>query len=207
MNCDAIRGLLPLFVYDDLDAADALAVARHLADCPACQSEHAALMQTRSALEAAPTPAVNVDALALLRIETARQTLRVRRWRRAALAVGALAASLLLILTLRVEVRAGDGQFVLSWGRPHSDTQSPKPDTRDPTPEITERLQLVQEIARALAADVADRDDRQQASLARLRTEVDNLQRFTVDRWRATERDVAALYRTTFPRTESGESQ
>src|SRR5690242_9521156 len=118
MNCDAIRGLLPLFIYDDLDSAESLAVARHLADCPACQSEHAAVMQTRSALEAAPTPAVNVDALALLRIETARQTLRVRRWRRAALAVGALAASLLLILTLKVEVRAGDGQFVLSWGHP-----------------------------------------------------------------------------------------
>jgi anti-sigma factor RsiW len=207
MNCDAIRGLLPLFVYDDLDSAESLAVARHLADCPACQSEHAALMQTRNALESAPTPAVNVDALALLRIETARQTLRIRRWRRAALAIGALAASLLLMFALRVEVRAGDGQFVLSWGAPKPDTRIPIPDPRNPAPEITERLQLVQEIARALAADVAERDDRQQAAVARLRTEIDNLERFTVDRWRATERDVAALYRTTFPRTESGENQ
>jgi anti-sigma factor RsiW len=207
MNCDAVRGLLPLFVYEDLESAASLAVARHLADCAACQAEHAAVMQTRSALEAAPTPAVNVDALALLRRETARQALRIRRWRRAALAVGALAASLLLILALRVEVRAGDGRLTVSWGAPKPDTRSPIPEARDPAPEITERLQLVQEIARALAADVAERDDRQQAAVARLRTELDNLQRFTVDRWRATERDVATLYRTTFPRTESGENQ
>jgi hypothetical protein len=207
MTCDAIRGLLPLFAYDDLDQAESLAVARHLADCPACQAEHAALVQTRSALEAAPTPAVTIDALALLRQESARQTVRMRRWRRAAILVGALAASLLLVFALRVEVRAGDGQFVLSWGSPKTIAQNPSPTVPSPDPEVQERLQLVQEIARALAADAAERDDRQQAAVARLRTELENLQRFAVDRWRATERDVAALYRTTFPRPDSGENQ
>jgi hypothetical protein len=74
-------------------------------------------------------------------------------------------------------------------------------------PEFQERLLLVQQIARALAADVADRDDRQQAALVRLRAEVEGLQRFSVERWRETERDVAALYRTAFHRPESGEKQ
>jgi hypothetical protein len=214
MTCVEIRGLLPLFIYDDLASVEALAVARHLADCPTCQSEHAALAQTRAALDAEPSPIVALDALALVRAESRRQTTRLRRWRRAAITVGALAAGLLLVLALRMEVHAGNGQLVVSFSASRERqvenaralTASGAETPGSPSPELQERLQLLQDLARALAADVANRDDRQQAALVRLRTELEGLQRYSVERWRETDRDVAALYRTAFHHPEPGEN-
>lgn len=204
MNCNAVRELLPLFAYDDLAADEARSVARHLADCPACQAEHAALRQTRAALDATPAPAIAIDLDTLVQTDVRREFARSRRWRRIALTVGGLAAALLLALVLQVEVQAGNGQFTIAW-RPAP--ANSKPDPRTPTPEFEERLQLVREITRALAADVADRDERQQAALVRLQNEIEQLQNVSVERWRTTERDIATLIRTAFNRPDTGEER
>ena len=207
MNCETARNLLPLFVYDDLEADEALAVARHLAGCPECQSQHAAFAQARTALDTMPTPKVALDSEKLWQSENARQTLRIRRWRRATMTLAAVAAVLLLVLALRIEVRAGNGQLTLAWRAPSQRMMDPIPTARNSESDVQERLQLVQEIARALATDVADRDGRQQAAITRLRAEIEGVQRLSAERWRETERDVAALYRTAFHRPELGEKQ
>lgn len=204
MTCESVRHHLPLFVYDDLGPDESLQVARHLADCAACQAEHAALQQTRAALDATPAATVAIDVESLLRSDVQREFKSSRRWRRIALAVGGLAAALLLALVLQVEVRAGNGQFTIAW---RQETSHAKPDIRSTTPEFEERLQLVREIAHALAADVADRDERQQAAVVRLQNEIEQLQSISAERWRATERDMTVLYRTAFGRPDTGEEQ
>ncbi|MCK6446369.1 MAG: zf-HC2 domain-containing protein [Planctomycetes bacterium] len=50
LNCTEIRALLVLFVGDDLDAAEAARVARHLSECGPCRAEQARWMATRSKL-------------------------------------------------------------------------------------------------------------------------------------------------------------
>jgi hypothetical protein len=207
MNCDTARNLLPLFVYDDLEPDEALAVARHLADCRECQTQHAALAQARTALDAMPTPKIALDPENLWRSESLRQSLRIRRWRRATITLAAVAAGLLFVVALRIEVRVGNGQLTLAWGAPTQRIVDPMPTARKSESDVQERLQLVQEIARALATDVADRDGRQQAAITRLRAEIEGVQRLSAERWRETERDVAVLYRTAFHRPEPGEKQ
>jgi hypothetical protein len=54
---------------------------------------------------------------------------------------------------------------------------------------------------------VADRDERQQAVLGQLQSEIEQLQRVSAERWRAAERDMSVLYRTAFGRPDTGEEQ
>jgi hypothetical protein len=198
---------MPLFVYDDLAPDEALSISRHLADCRDCQTQHAAFTQARVALESMPTPKFALDPGKLWESETVRQTFRLRRWRRATVTLAAIAAGLLLVLALRIEVRAGHGQFTIAWGAPSRSVIDSNPTPRESEFDVQERLQLVQEIARALATDVADRDGRQQAAITRLRAEIEGVQRHSIERWRETERDVAVLYRTAFHRPEEGERE
>ena len=201
MTCDIVRNLLPLFIYDELAPTETAAVAAHLADCPHCQADHSGLIQTRAALDAGPVPVVAIDAARLIRSESDRQITRLRRWRGAALAAGALAAALLIVFALRIQVHAGDGQLVIAWGN----HQSVKPVILAPNPEFDERLQLVQDLVRAVATDVNSRDAEQHAAFVRLHAEVNGIQQFTVQRWNEAERDLATLYRTAFHRPEPGE--
>jgi hypothetical protein len=204
MTCESVRHLLPLFVYDDLPSDESLQIARHLADCAACQGDNAALQQTKAALDATASPTVAIDVPTMMRSEVRTAANSSQRWRRIAMAVGAMAAGLLLAFALQVEVRAGNGQFTIAWKQSRID---PEPGTRSPAPELEERLQLVREITHALAADVADRDERQQLAVARLQAEIDQLQQVSAERWRAAERDMSVLYRTAFGRPDTGEEQ
>ena len=208
MTCRDARGLLPLALYGELPPDEAAAVAAHVAGCPACREEQAALAHARAALDAAAPPAVAVDVAALLRADAARQARLARRWRRAALTAVALAAALLLAFALKLEVRAGGGQLVVAWGAPPATVPNPVPSDvkpQPPDPDFEERLRLVQELTRALAADAEARDQRQRDEVVRLRASLDLLQRFVAQRWAETERDVAALY-AAYRRPERGVS-
>src|SRR5438445_9126428 len=105
MNCPDVRPLLPVLVYDDLPPAEAAAVRRHLDACPGCRDEFAGLAHARAALDAVPVPAVRVDVARLYTEIAARQERRARRWRRVSMAIAALAAALLLVVGLRMQVR------------------------------------------------------------------------------------------------------
>jgi anti-sigma factor RsiW len=56
MRCDAVRGLLDLYMDSDLPEEAVQQVERHLLKCPACAFEVRTLEQTRAMLRAAVTP-------------------------------------------------------------------------------------------------------------------------------------------------------
>jgi len=203
MNCDEVRRMLPLHVYDDLDPAASRDVEQHLTDCAGCQIEHAALAQTRRALDLTPPVNVRLDPFELIRAETRQAQHRSRQWRRAALAFSALAAGLLVVLALKVQVRAGNGQFAIVWG----DQPAAKPVPAIADAGVTERLQLVQELTRALVSELESRDGATRGELTVVKDQLAAMQRLVAQRWNETERDIAALYKTTFSRPETGEKQ
>ena len=105
MNCTDVRTHLPGFLYGDLKPEEVAAVEHHLTTCPACRSERADLERVRQALSGIPAPTVEVDLHQIFRQAAERQARRARRWRRAAIALGAVAAVLLLAVGLRLEIR------------------------------------------------------------------------------------------------------
>src|SRR6059058_3105094 len=116
MNCSEAREFLPLLLYDDVPAAEAKAVHDHLAGCAMCRKEFADFQHVRIALGRAPASTTQVDLPRLFRDAAARQARHARRWRRATVAVCSLAAALVLVVLLRLEVRVGAHEFVLRWG-------------------------------------------------------------------------------------------
>jgi hypothetical protein len=60
----------------------------------------------------------------------------------------------------------------------------------------------LQELTHALAADIDDRDRRQQSETAALRARHDGVQRVLAQRWAEAERMMSALYVAQFKRPE-----
>jgi hypothetical protein len=199
MNCDQARPLLAAFVYGDLATADLATLQAHMADCPLCRTEFAALGRLRRQLDTAAATPVKVD---LGRLYRAAAEARIRRWRRWAFAAAGMAAALLLgTLALRSEVRVEPHQVVLRWGEPLATDHprlkdiSPEFVARDASlPPRVEELQLLGELLLALSRDVERSDAERQAEIAYLQARIELMQRQSITRLAATERDVAALY-------------
>src|SRR5262245_7783395 len=198
MNCSQARDRLPGLLYGDLPAAEAAAVEDHLAGCPACRNEHAALRGVRRALDALPAPPVEVDLPRLYRAEADRRARQLRRWRRAAVALAGAAAVLLLVVGLRLELRVEAHQLVVRWGTP---PPAPPPVARAearPDRATQEQVQLLGELVHALAGDLEARDQRQRGELRRLQAQLERLRWQSEQRWAATEDNVSALYTAHF---------
>jgi len=217
MHCHDIRAVLPGLLYGDLRPAEALAAQSHLAGCPACQAEFAGLQQVSAMLDKLTLPPVRVDVPRILQEAQAWQERSVRRWRRAALGLGGVAAAVVIVMLLKLEVRVDGQQVVVRWGdvpaaegppREHIAPGSAKnlpahgntngqQQARPVPPEVSRAdLKLIRELIHALAADVNGRDQQQQESLAELQGQVDRLEREAQDRWAATVRYVAANTRS-----------
>ena len=205
MKCTDARAALPLLIYGDASPQEQAALRDHLASCPACRREHEELQGIRRLLDAAPVPHVEVDLARLHETLAKRQTRRLRRWRRVAVALGAIAACLLLVAGFRLEVRLEAGQMVVRWGEP----PPPAPggagippvadlDRRDAgttaLAEAEAELHVLRELIHALKQDGDDREERLQERLDRLQAHVRILQAQADRRWSATEQDVTALY-------------
>jgi Putative zinc-finger len=200
MSCTPIRDQLPGLLYGELTPDEAAAVRKHLAVCPACRKEHGELQRLRQALDAAPAAVAAVDLPALYQEAARRRQKQLRRWRRAAVALLAVAAALLVAFALNLEVRVEAHQFVIRWGAPPETVSSSSSmiSSRSP-PEVTaEEMDLVKEMIHALAADVRGRDAQQQQALARLRERLDAAQFQADERWAVTRRNEAAFYTALF---------
>lgn len=209
MTCTDIRSLLPAHVYGDLPADDAAEIVVHLRRCPACRTECAELSQVRLALDAVPAPKVHVDVSQLFHTVADQQARRVRRWRRLAIAGAALAAGLLLVLGLKLEVRAGDGQITLTWGdRPAAsrpvESALPSRDVQSNADihRLEERIRLLQDVTHALAADVESSDRQKQVEMAAMRVRLDAVQQMVAQNWSEAQRLMSALYVAHFKRPE-----
>lgn len=215
MNCTDARARLPALLYGDLSADEASQVQAHLARCPSCQKESAALAQVGRLLDAVPAPAVAVDLPQLYREAAERRQRRLRRWRRVAVASLAAAAVVLVVFLSRVEVRLDAHQLVLRWGAAPAPPEVPSPPAPLPPPvvvaaptasadEVEHQLRLLTDLVQALSNDADLRDARRQQEMTRLRAQVQSLQQQLTQLRLVTEKDVAALYTAQFPEKEKG---
>jgi predicted anti-sigma-YlaC factor YlaD len=202
MNCTEVRENLPALAYGELAATIRGAVESHLVSCLACRQELAAMERIRGALDTIVAPSVQIDVPRLFQDAAARQARRVRRWRRTALAVFGIAASLMLALLLRLQVRVEANQLTIRWAgvsieeKNHAATPVERVVApRDPAElaALEERVRFLDELLHALITDVGDRDDRQTERVARLRVRVEELLGQNSRRLSETERNVAAV--------------
>jgi predicted anti-sigma-YlaC factor YlaD len=214
MNCTQARENLPALLYGDLDTPTRNAVQNHLTSCPACRMDLAAFQRVRSALDSIPAASVQIDVPRLFQQAAARQAKQTRRWRRAALAVCGLAAALMLVVLLRLEVRVEAQQLTIRWGtapvlgNPQALTPIERIIVReDPAAlaALEDRLGTIDELLHALITDVGDRDERQTQRIARLRERVEELRLQNSRRWSDLDRSVAAMYTALFVVPKKGE--
>ncbi len=202
MNCTEARQAMNQQLCGDLEADQTAQLEQHLQLCSDCRQEHERWQRLRHMLDAPSTPTVSVDVAAIYGQAEQRRERQLRRWRRVALAGLAVAASLLLVLGLKLEVRLEPGAVSLRWGKP-PEPKPPEhlaPSALPHQPPIIAAtvtpadVQLIRELVHVLAQDVETRDRRQQEALDMLATRLDELQTQTREHWRATARDVAGLY-------------
>lgn len=197
MKCTDVRAALPLLIYGEPSPQDA-ALREHLAVCPACRIEHEALANVRRLLDDAASPRIDVNLLQLHGALAERQMQRARRWRRLAVALGGIAAVLLLAIGLRWEIRLEANQLVVRWGDPPVG-QASLPDatpvnSQARMPDLRDDLRVLSDLIHALKQDADDRDQHCDERLYRLEKHVRVLQSQADLRWTATEKNVAALY-------------
>jgi anti-sigma factor RsiW len=194
MNCTHVREKLPELLYGDLPQTAAAELENHLVHCPACRSALSALGHLRRTLDTLPAPSLAVDLPRLYDRAARRREKQLRRWRRAAVVLAAVAAGLVVALGLRLEVRCEAHQLVVRWGTPDQVAvpppapQAPREVAPQATPVVTvtaEEMQLIRELVHALASDVELRDRRQREQLTRLNERLDAFQRRTDVRWAA----------------------
>jgi anti-sigma factor RsiW len=115
MSCTLARASLPELVYGDLAPELSADLEKHLAACPACRQERAALEQVRQQLDLAPpVPTVAVDLPRLY--AAANRAKPTRRWVRRTLAGAAVAAVVAFFLLVKLEVRLEGQQLIVRWG-------------------------------------------------------------------------------------------
>ena len=214
MNCTQVRESLPSLLYGDLDATSKNAVQAHLTSCSACRLELAGFQRVCDALDSIPAASVQIDVSRLLQQSAARQAKQTRRWRWAAMAVGGLAAALLLIVLLRLEVRVKAQELTIRWGSVpvQGNTDAPTPIERiivreDPVAlaALEDRMGTIDELLHALITDVGDRDERLTQRLSGLRERVEELRLQNSRRWSDLDRSVTAMYTAMFVLPKKGE--
>ena len=217
MNCNEARELLPPLLYDNPPPENADAVRAHVTSCPACRQEFAELERVRNALDAVSVPAVSVDVSRVFQQAAALQQRSARRWRRAAVAVFGLAAALLLVVLLRLELRFDAHQLIVRWGEVPQEqplVQQPTPEPKVivqreivPNPEIDEQLRVLRDTVHALAGSLETRDAQLRLVLDQMGTRFATLQMQDSRRWSENDRQFAALYRAVFFPAKKGENQ
>jgi hypothetical protein len=217
MNCNEARELLPALLYDNLPPENADAVRAHVTGCPACRQEFAELERVRIVLDAVAVPAVSVDVSRVFQQAAALQQCRARRWRRAAVAACGLAAALLLVVLLRLELRFDANQLIVRWGEVPQEqplVQQPTPEPKVivqreivPNPEIDEQLRVLRDTVHALAGSLETRDAQLRLVLDQMGTRFATLQMQDSRRWSENDRQFAALYRAVFFPAKKGENQ
>src|SRR5262249_53575747 len=131
-----------------------------------------------------------------------KQEARLRRWRRASYVAVAVAAMLLLAFGLKLQVHVQAQQLVINWGEPKPNIEA-TPDWALPQPlaqndhsalqDTAADLQVMKNILHLLAARVESLDRQQQDALKTLATRLETVQYGDNQRWKATQRDMAAL--------------
>jgi anti-sigma factor RsiW len=213
MNCTQVRELLPNWLYGDLEPELTKAVDEHLQSCAACREEETLLAEVRRLLDHAPAPKIRVHVPRILLEARQRTQKRLRRWRRAALILGSVAAVLLVVLCLKLEIHTDGHQLVVRWGpvvAAQGQLPAPKEIERPAAPlakpQVTAaEMKLVKDLLHALAGSVEARDARWQQALARFELQLTQLEEQARTRWAATESYVSALHTSQLANRSKGD--
>jgi hypothetical protein len=201
MNCQEVRGLLPLHAYGDLAGEGKLNVEAHLAQCSDCRREIAAFEAIRAGLDAIPVATRGADIANVYRAEALRLRRRARRWR---LAAALTAVAVVVLLAPRLEVRVDQRQLSIRWSAPEAApiAEAPARNVDQPpsssSTQLDERLRTMSELIQALAANIDASDRERQEQVASLKREFAAVQRQSQERLSEAERDVSALYAAHF---------
>jgi anti-sigma factor (TIGR02949 family) len=202
MNCAHVRDQLPALLYGRLAPETATSMRDHLQACPACRREEAALQQVRRLLDEVCTPEVSVDLPRLYREAAAGQWRRTRRWRRAAVVLGAAAAAVAAFAVLpRWAVHIESHQVVLRWA------ERPSPAPGDPLPAEWHPESRLADPTREQVQVLSELVNGQREEFSRLQDRLEDLRRQLAagtERWLTTERDVAALSSNQLASTKKG---
>jgi predicted anti-sigma-YlaC factor YlaD len=224
MNCNHVREHLPELLYESLPPAEAAQLKYHLALCPGCREQYAALERVRGLLDQVPAPEIPVDLPLLYRQAAQGQERRMRRWRRAAFGLVGIAAALLVVVGLRLEVRLEAHQVVVRWGNAPAPDNSPsatgqnpgtgvaRGDAKEP-PVSQQEFQTLRELIYSLASNAettetrfAARDQQRQEEIIALRERLKELRSLLQKQWSETRSYVSALS-AQFGSTEKGAKQ
>jgi hypothetical protein len=191
MNCNQVRQLLPELAYGELSPGEMEETKEHLSRCLACNGELASLQELERMLDSVPSPSVSVNVPLLFRQAKDVHSRQMRRWRRTALALGGLAAAILVVLVFRLELRVSANQMVIGWGSKSSTADIPRDPNRELQPMPTSSSDLAASEAelqplRALIYEIAAniervsqdselRDRQQQQNLNRLQDQLTQL--------------------------------
>jgi Putative zinc-finger len=206
MNCQQVRAQLAELLYGDVTPPERTEVEKHLACCAECSSEYRALANVRRLLDLPKAPASGAGLPGVYRLLAERQGERVRRWRRGALALGALAALLAVFaLGVRLEARMERGQLLFRWGTPPEGAVRQQHDAPANKPSavpgemvsarvLEDQLHTVSKILHALADDLRGLERRQQMDTADLQARLKEIQEYNLRRFAALEKNLEALY-------------
>src|SRR5262249_32046196 len=151
-----------------------------------------------------PVHKASLDVGAIYRAEAGRQRQHARRWRwMAGLTASAAAAVIAVAFLSRLEIRVEAHQLTFKWGAPHESGQSSILEHQTPLAGslpsdlvLREQIQVWSELVQGQREQIGE----QEFKLARLEGSFETIQRLlasSLQRWRSTERDVAALSRQT----------
>ena len=172
--------------------------------------------EVRAALDAVPTPEpAPVDLSRIYRAAHESQVRSAHRWKRAASALAALAAGVIVVALIpKLDVRLTVDEFAVHWGRPPAvvvqEPPVPSPDPRisslidDQQKQIAAMRAInlksaeMQELLLALTTDVADRDKLQLERIAALTRELRAFQLATARQFDQTEKISTTLYNAMF---------
>ncbi len=225
MSCTDVREKLAGLLYEDLPPAEAAQLKFHLAVCSGCRAEYAALEDMRRLLDQVPAPEIPIDLPRLYAQAAGGQDRRMRRWRRAAVALVGVAAALLIVVGLHLEVRLEARQIVVRWGDSYQIPDNPNPAPKDKAtvaanrdsnepPVSRQEIQVLREVIYSMASEVETlrtrfdtSDRRQRDAIVLLQERLRNLQSLMQKQWTETRGDVAALYTAQYGSTEKGAKQ
>jgi predicted anti-sigma-YlaC factor YlaD len=202
MNCVTIRGLLPLFAYDDVGLLEARTIQSHLSECAECRAELAEFNLARQAIDGMPAPRVSIDSETICG-KSSLPTLPKKTWRSVATIAG-IAAALIGFALLKLEVRIDGSQLVVRWGAPTDVTMQVTQSAPASLAALEERVQLLQNLTRALANDVAQRDQILKNEWVAERNRLEAATHLAVLRSQEAGRDIDALYVAQFKPTNEG---
>jgi hypothetical protein len=113
--CRELSDQLLRLAYDDLDPADRAGCEEHLAGCPDCRAEWAALRNTQRLLDLAPERQTQIDLAAVCLRVAARERRSSLLWR-VGLGVAGIAASIAAILCISIfDIDVQPGRVVVAW--------------------------------------------------------------------------------------------